>query len=177
MATENKTAATAEVGILSKITMKSLGNPKAAAAFEVGDGKRHFLGRAMGFASGLVQKLSDDGEPLFGLKGTFRVTKADGKILQSGVLYLPGGIQETVSEAIPDDQGRVQFAYDIFTEASANKAGYSYVAVPVFKPASEDPFALFGDNLPALPAPVAAPAAAPAGNAAANAAAAGAAAG
>lgn len=147
------TAATAaQVGIKSKITMALLGNPKVAAGFTAGDGKRHFLARIKGFATGQVQKLSDDGEVLMGLKGTFRAERPDGSSLQSGVLYLPGGIQESVSEAIPDDQGRVQFAYDIFTEAATNKAGYSYVAVPVFKPATEDAFASFGD-LPALPAP------------------------
>jgi hypothetical protein len=145
------TATAASPDIKSKITMKDMGNPKAAAAFEVGDGKRHFLGRVKGFASGQIQKLDDKGEVLYGLKGVFMAEMPGGKRLQSGVLYLPGGIQEAVSEAIPDDQGRVGFAFDIFTEASANKAGYSYVVTPIHKVAVEDPFAGLGE-MPALPA-------------------------
>lgn len=145
----------AEISIKSKITMKELGNPKVGAGLE--KGQVHFLGRVLGFASGQIQKLSDDGEVLMGLKGTFKATRADGTELRSGVLYLPGGIQEAVSEAIPDDDGRVQFAFDLFTEPSDNKAGYSYIAKPVFTPKTEDTFLTFGE-LPALPAATAKPA-------------------
>lgn len=141
-----------EVVTMSKIVMKALGNPKAAAALTVGDGKKVFVGRVMGFATGQVQKLTDDGDTVFGLKGTFKGITSDGlKVIQSGVCYLPSGIQEAVAEAIPDDNGRVQFVFDIFTQAASNKSGIEYVAAPLGKPMVEDPFAALTAEIPALP--------------------------
>jgi hypothetical protein len=137
---------------MSKITMKALGNPKAAAALVVGDGKKVFVGRVMGFASGQVAKLTDDGDTVYGLKGTFKAFTGDGKKeIRSGVCYLPGGIQESVSEAIPDKDGRVQFVFDIFTQAATNKSGIEYVAAQIGAPTMEDPFSALEADLPGLP--------------------------
>lgn len=148
--------------ILPKMSVKTLGaNPKKAAA---GDNLRIPLIRVLGVASGIKAATDARGDPVFGLTGQFEGTNIEtGETAQSGVLYLPGGIQELLQgpleTAIADDKNaRIQFAYDIFAVSASNPAGYSFEAENLIEVEREDPFAamraeLATKSLPKLPAP------------------------
>lgn len=141
--------------VKAKIVIKDMGNPKKASALEAG--QRHYLGRLMGFASSTVQKVGNNGDPVTGMKGQFKAIRAeDHAVLQSGVAYLPSGIQELITEAIPDGDGRVQFVLDIYSQPATNPIGYEYIAVSAAAVKTEDAFAALeaeAKPLPALPAP------------------------
>ena len=144
--------------ILPKMSVKTLGsNPKAAATLK--DGERLHLIRVLGVASGIKAAVDTRGEPVFGLTGQFEGTNvATGENAQSGVLYLPGGIQELLQgpleQAIADDKNaRIQFAFDIYAVKASNPAGYSFEAENLVDVEREDPFAAMRADLPKLPAP------------------------
>lgn len=141
--------------VKAKIVIKDMGNPKKASALEAG--QRHYLGRMSGFASSTVQKVGNNGDPVTGMKGQFKAVRAEDRaVIQSGVAYLPTGIQELITEAIPDGDGRVQFVLDIYSQPASNPIGYEYVAVSAAPVKQEDAFAALeaeAKPMPALPAP------------------------
>lgn len=154
--------------ILPKMSIKTLGaNPKSAVVnFEKGEpAKKVPLVRIMGVARNIKAAVGNDGDPVFGLTGQFEgVDIATGEVAQSGVLYLPSGIQELIQEPLEaaiaegDKTAAVTFALDIFAVSATNKAGYSFEADNLASPEREDPFAALraeikDKSLPKLPAP------------------------
>lgn len=151
--------------ILPKMSIKTLGaNPKAASVnLEKEKAKRVPMVRIMGIARGIKAAVGNDGDPVFGLTGQFEgVNIETGETAQSGVLYLPSGIQELIQDPLEsainagDKTAAVQFAVDLYAVSATNKAGYSFEADNLAAPEREDPFAalrtaLEGKKLPALP--------------------------
>jgi hypothetical protein len=151
--------------IVSKMSVKTL---KANPALAKAENKRVFLCRIVGIAGGLVTKVDTRGEPITGITGNFRgknvVTHEE---YESGVLYLPGGIQEMLENAVNKGEldkndkpiyEAVEFALDIYSVPASNPIGYSYEAEPVFKAKEADPLSELmakaeeARNLPALEA-------------------------
>lgn len=130
---------------------------------------RVFLARIMGTARGLKLATDTSGNPVFGLTGQFLAMVRDtgggpDKEFQSGVLYLPGGLQEMVQSPLEagidggDKATAISFALDLFAVKAPNKAGYSFAADLKGDAAQADPFAAMrarfegeAAKLPALP--------------------------
>lgn len=160
---------------LGKMTIATLGTkPKVITVMsdkQLADNKnRAFLARIMGTARNTKMAIDTNGNPVFGLTGEFlaQVTDPDNGTVEeytSGVLYLPGGLQELVQspleKAIDEAGGKsvgISFAMDLFSVKATNKAGYSFAAdlAGDKDPTVADPFAaqraMFGEaKLPALP--------------------------
>ncbi len=151
--------------ILPKMSIKTLGaNPKSAAVGANEAAKKVPMVRIMGIARGIKTAIGNNGDTVFGLTGQFEgVNIATGEVAQSGVLYLPSGIQELIQEPLEgiiaeDKNAAVTFAFDIFAVSATNPAGYSFEAELHGQPDREDPFAALRQTLsdaplPKLPAP------------------------
>lgn len=166
--------------VLGKLSIATM-NCKPKRAHKDVDNIKTPLARIMGTASGLKSAVDQRGEPVFGLTGSFlgiNIAEGlqagqDGKDAdfgqyRSGVLYLPGGIQELIQAPLekalndPDkavaNSAAIEFAMDLFAIPANNPAGYSFVATLLGEAAQADPFANIrqrvGDaKLPALPSP------------------------
>lgn len=166
--------------VLGKLSIATM-NCKPKRASKDVDNIKTPLARIMGTASGLKAAVDQRGEPVFGLTGSFLGVNigqsleagkgdkaADFGQYRSGVLYLPGGIQELIQAPLekalndPDkavaNSASIEFAMDLFSVPANNPAGYSFVASLLGDAAQADPFASIrakvGDaKLPALPSP------------------------
>lgn len=184
----------AKIELVGKLTAKSLGWDRAALQAATKDTKeRQFIGTVVGIVNNLRQTVNDEtGDIQTGLKGNFRgvssknllVPKLDDKgnqvmdgtkpvmvdsgaviMVNSGVCYLPGGIQEMIEGALAQAQERdpkatVPFALDLYCIADTNKAGYTFRAETKVEPETRDPLdaLLEAARAPAaLPAPDAEP--------------------
>lgn len=145
-----------EISETSKLTVKQLGNPKRASV----DNTDVVLGTIFGRATGMKVKVDGAGNAHEAIVGTFEGRSADGKtIVRSAMLYLPGGLHESIVERIKEMNGApAEFAVEIKAMPAANPAGYSYgmrSLVPMT--ATSDPLAAiraaagFGEQL-SLPA-------------------------
>jgi len=152
-------AAVAAPTFLPKISVATLGTVPARAKAEK---QRVHLARITGLATSTKFKTDQAGEPIVAIVGTFEgVNIETGAVAQSSVLYLPGGIQEVIESAVDGlpkgDNGGVPFAVDIFAKPDNNKAGYTYDAEFLVKPAGTvDPLAAIREQATAakaLPAP------------------------
>lgn len=162
--------APADTSILPKLTVKDIGcNAKAAAAApKIGD--RVPLARFYGVANGVkVKEDKRTGEFHSALKGTFRAlvtqpeVETNGKLFNSGLLYLPGGIHEMIEAPLmaaeaAGETGEVKFAVDIWAVRNGNAAGFSYGATILGEPRQNDPLAEMEEMLAGLSAPVPTPA-------------------
>jgi hypothetical protein len=145
MSETDTTNTTGDASIVSKLTAKALGNPK------LGSESRHFLGTIRGIATGAKVKVDQSGNAFEAILGSFEgVRGKDGMIMNSAMLYLPGGIHEMISEPVKratlDAEGKpimgsLTFSIDLFTIPSTNAAGYSYEAISNIPIAKTDPFA------------------------------------
>lgn len=130
-------AAPADTGpvFLPKMTVATLGTVPARAKAEK---KRVHLCRIIGSASSTKLKTDQAGEPIVAIVGNFEGTNVEtGAVAQSSVLYLPGGIQEVLENAIDsreDKNAAVPFALDVFSKPDNNKAGYTYDVEFIQKP-------------------------------------------
>lgn len=137
MANADAGAAAADAGpvFLPKMTVATLGTVPARAKAEK---KRVHLCRIIGSATGTKLKTDQAGEPIVAVIGNFEGTNVEtGAVAQSSVLYLPGGIQETLESAIDgreDKNAAVPFALDVFSKPDNNKAGYTYDVEFIQKP-------------------------------------------
>ncbi len=139
-------AETQTTNILPKMSIKTLGgNPNLAAKGENEPAKRVLMCRVFGEARGIKAATGNNGDPVFGLTGQFTgINAADGKEYQSGVLYLPSGVQEliqdTLEKEINDGNAKavVEFALDLFAVSATNKAGYSFAAESPIPPTKSD---------------------------------------
>lgn len=147
------------ISIVSKLTVKTMGcTPKDGS-----DGKV-LIARVYGHANGIKPAEGKDGDILYGLTGEFRGVnlKDPDTLYQSGVMFLPGGVNEMLVAAVDTGEvdakdkpiyADVKFAIDIYTKPAGNPAGYQYEAVPLIDAKENDLMAELADSLPALPAP------------------------
>lgn len=166
--------------VLGKLTIATMGCKAKLAASDANNIKTP-LARIMGVARNLKAAIDTNGEPVFGLTGQFlgiNVAQSldagkgdkpeDYGQYTSGVLYLPGGIQELIQsplEALLNDKDKevansaaIEFALDLFAVPATNKSKYSFTATLLGDARKADPFAAIkaqvGDaKLPALPSP------------------------
>lgn len=156
-----------KVEIKSKLVLKDIGNPKKAAASFSETVKKVPLGIIIGIADKKITRKAANGIDFFeGLGGTFEGRPADetADTVQSGVCFLPEGIQNTMFAQLvtTDDEGRevstgaqIQFAYRVSVVEASNPQGYSWSFEPLLEPVQSDPLsALRGEiEKKALPAP------------------------
>lgn len=156
-------------GILPKLSLKTVGCNAALAKRDGDEGpaKRLLQARFWGTASGVKAAVGQDGDAVFGLTGNFRaMNMTTSKVYQSGILYLPSGIQDLIQDAVEtamsegDKKPNVEFAIEIYAVTASNKAGYSFAAetpmAPAINPAMDRLGNMFGEVKPAAPA-IAAP--------------------
>lgn len=151
------------MGVLvkAKIVAKDVGNPKLIATLPDNENKL-VLGAIIGIARDFKSKVDQrDLKEYWFFTGDFEAVPAEaGKdVTRSGVLYLPTGIQELISNALYDAQGErltdaVQFAFEVSVVKATNAQGYSWAFEPKMQAAPNDPLA----ELRALAAPKPAPA-------------------
>lgn len=123
--------------ILPSMTSRKLKFPAGAVVTQKDDTLP--LGRIYGEATAVI--MSEDtksGDLMYGLKGQFYADNyhIEGTRFSSGKLYLPGGINEMIVEAVMgdgevDDKGRpvynrVKFAVEVSSVKANNPLGYSY---------------------------------------------------
>lgn len=152
--------------VLPKLTLKDIGCNGAAAGALQNENDRIALARIYGVATGIKVK-EDKRTATFheSIKGNFRGKNLQegsanfGKTFQSGLLYLPSGLQEMISEALNNagEGAEVTFAMDIFAyKVNRQGAPYSYGGVILGEPEQDDALArlekTFAD-VPALAAP------------------------
>jgi len=130
--------------ILPKMSIKTLG---ANGAVVLVTKTKTPLVRIKGIARGIKVANGNDGSPVFGMTGQFiGLNIADGTEFESGVLYLPGGINEMflspLEAALNEDKSAtIKFALDLFAVPATNKAGYSFEAASLIAATNVDPFA------------------------------------
>lgn len=163
--------------IKSSITLKSLGNGKAAALLSaVGD--KLFLGTIAGIASGVKRGVMPDKvTPSIGLTGDFEATPTDTKadVVRSGVCFLSQSLMTPIIDALSDEvnadgkvvkegANSVAFAYEVYAVKDGNAAGFTWVFESAVQPTENDPLAemrkALADKTAAKQAQLAAPKAA-----------------
>lgn len=124
---------------LTKLTLKAIGcNPRRAAT-EV---KKVPLAHIFGIATGTKVKTDTKGDSFEAIEGNFEaVNLATGAVYRSGLLFLPGGIHETVTKQLQEPGRSVQFALEISAIPASNPIGYSYSAKSLIKEEGADPLA------------------------------------
>jgi hypothetical protein len=150
-----------EVQIISKLSVATVNaKPTTIGVPEHGQVR---LARFGGIARDLIVKENKaTGDFSEGLAGDFiGINLKTGQEFRSGILYLPSGIQEAIASELRDKtvQHEIEFFVELRAQKAANPIGYSYVAVPVYKPEAVDPLAKFRQfmvttsDTKALPAP------------------------
>ncbi len=147
-----------DIMLINKITMKSIKTQPGKMATEKGAP----IANVYGFISGsktVVDKVR--GESFNALVGQFEAENLDtGERFQSGVLYLPKGIHETlesIASKLTQESDSVKFAIQVYAVTASNPIGYSYSAKNLFAPAGVDPLDELRAAMPtqkSLPAPV-----------------------
>lgn len=131
---ETKTA------ILSKLTVKDLGNPRVVDD----EHPRIILGTIIGIATGTKVKVDSKGEAFEAIVGQFEGTSADGKkVVSAAMLYLPGGFHETITQQFAGENPpkRIDFAFEVAAVVAKNPIGYSYAFRPLIEAAPSEPMA------------------------------------
>jgi hypothetical protein len=137
--------------MVGRIKPKDLGNPKVPTGWDDDDltsGRTHTLGRVIGKATGVKKVLTDPKDETsvaYALTGIFEGQPANvglkagdlkrRPVLQSGVLWLPGGLHEMFVAAVAGDDPEnkralkkiVPIDVTISTRKATNRAGYEYV--------------------------------------------------
>ncbi len=134
--------------LVGKLTLKTMGCNGAVATVTK---EKTPLARIMGIARNIKAATGQNGDPVFGLTGQFEGTNIqDGKVFNSAVCYLPGGILELILDPLEailngdDKQAKVNgvaFALDIFAVPDTNKSGYTFVAERLGEQLQADPLA------------------------------------
>lgn len=145
------------VNIIAKLSVKTMGcNPALGK-----EGRVH-IARIFGVANGIKIAKGTNGDILYGVTGDFRGQRPDkpGETWQSGVLYLPAGINELVLNAVDTGEvdkndkpvyAEIQFAFDVFSKPASNPAGYQYEATPIVDAKETDKMAELAAALPPMP--------------------------
>lgn len=129
-----------EVTLISKISMRTIKALPARLASEEGTPIAVIFGMASGIKE-VVDKVR--GDVYHALTGQFEAQNLDtGDVFQSGQLYLPTGIHETVEASVrklESENDYVTFALQIRSVKATNPAGYSYQAVNLMPAKAVDP--------------------------------------
>ena len=145
------------INIVTKMSVKTIGADPAK-----GKTGRVHLARIFGIASGIKVAKGTNGDILYGVTGDFRgqIPDAPEDTYQSGVLYLPSGINELLLQAVDSGEvdknnkpvfREVKFAFDIFSKPASNPAGYQYEATPVIDAKETDAMSELSSQLPPMP--------------------------
>lgn len=145
------------INIVSKLSLKTIDCDNSR-----GKKERVHLARFFGIASGIKVAKGQNGEPVYGVTGDFRGVNLEkpADTFQSGILYLPGGINEMLLAAVETGEvdakdkpiyREVQFAFDVFAKPATNAAGYQFEATPVIDAKETDVMAELSSKLPPLP--------------------------
>lgn len=155
--------------ILPKITAKDVGAKPEMILGQDDAVKRWPLMRVYGVARRIkVKSLTNPntGEVTHyeALNGDFRAVNAQtGERFQSGVLYLPEGIHDLISDPLKSAQNanetaEVVFAMDLFSERRSNLSKYGYGATVLGEPTVPDAIAQLEKAIEATPGIAALPA-------------------
>lgn len=127
----------AERSQMSKLTVKDLGNPRKVTE----ENPTNILGTIVGVATGIKIKVDAAGQAFEAITGMFEGTRADnGNVVESGLLYLPGGFHEAITEQLKQEgTTAVRFAYSVASVHAKNPIGYSYAFKPLLKTARHSP--------------------------------------
>lgn len=152
--------------ILSKLSIGTMGLKGASILGRPAEERSIKLATIYGQVGGFKKvedKLSGvTHEPLTGIfEGISHLD--NGKLYQSGILYLPVGSHDQLLDAakkLMSESDSVDFALDIFAVRSTNAAGYTYEAKSLMKPVGVDPLDAIRKQLPGFaalnaPSPVA----------------------
>jgi hypothetical protein len=117
---------------IPKMALKAMGSNGKEA---VKQGKNVYMGRIYGEAQAVKTKENRSGDMYSYLVGEFRSINGNGEKFESGILYLPGKLFETVESMLKSADGKaVRFAYDIYsTVDEKSSVGYSYAAKTLIK--------------------------------------------
>lgn len=134
---------------LTKLTLKGMGcRPGRAAA----DGKKVALARVFGIATEVKAKEDAKGQIFEAISGTFEgVNLETGESFRSGLLFLPGGLHETVTAQLRQGPAAVKFSLEISAIPASNPIGYSYSAKSLIPDIGQDALADLRQALPAPP--------------------------
>ena len=141
--------------ICRKITVAGINNVRGG--FDVKpETPPYLVARVMGLARAVANKETTYGASLK-FTGEFRAINADGEEFAAPVIYLPAPADEMLATAISGaGENGVQFAFDIFIEATPKKTpvdrGYTFRVKPLLDTKPSDPLAVLQASLP--PAPV-----------------------
>lgn len=131
-------------GFVSKLTVSRLGNPKKVVAMD-GEKAQHHVCDVYGIVRGVKTKQLPNGDASLALIGDFEGTNAEtNQTLSSGVLYLPSGIQDSLTSAYTaqgENPSPIRFAIALYTKKASNPAGYEYFAKKLSEPSANDPLA------------------------------------
>lgn len=131
-----------EVAIVARMSVKALG----CVPSPNDDGSPKRLCVIFGSADGIKTGEDNNGRVWSALTGTFEgVNLKTNERFRSGKLFLPGGIHETVENAVKtlqeDSGSSVKFGLELRSVKASNPIGYSYQAVPLVQVSQEDPLA------------------------------------
>lgn len=157
-----------EEKVIAKMAVTKLGcNPKAASALNQGDRNAIPLCIIGGKATGTKSWEDSRGQIVTALTGEFGGiniqpgTPDYGTRFMSSMLFLPGGIHETIENAVigetHDQTNTVEFAFEIRVVRADNPIGYSYQAVPKKKVKATETLAEIWGMVKILEAPKDAP--------------------
>ena len=146
-------AETASAEFLTKLTLKGIGcNPRIAAT----ENKKVALARIYGVATGIKTKVDPKGDVFEAIEGSFEaVNLKTGEVYRSGLLFLPGGIHETLTGSLKKggDGATIRFGLEVSAIPASNPIGYSYSARSLIPDAGDDLLADMRKSVMSLPAP------------------------
>jgi hypothetical protein len=129
-----------EISLISKISMRTIKTTPAKAATEDGTPIAVVYGMAFGIKEVVDKQRGDVYHALVGQFEAQNLQTAD--VFQSGQLYLPTGIHESLESAVQrleNESDYVQFALQILAIKASNPAGYSYQAKNLLASKQVDP--------------------------------------
>lgn len=122
------------------------------------DQKSFLCGTLLGIATAIYEKYDKvKDETHQGFAGNFEFIDADPSAVgyKSGILYLPGGINEMLMDAVKAaDGGQVQFVFEVYSERAENARKRAWSFKDLAPAAQIDPMAELRKHIPGQKAPV-----------------------
>lgn len=127
------------VSMVSKLTARSLGDPRKVVVNAPESETRWLHGTIIGEATGISKRTAADGEKIHeGLQGVFEGVPVDpaGQTVRSSVLYFPEGMAENFLKVFrPADNytppNAMQIGVEVYLFRAKNPQGYSWELVPL----------------------------------------------
>ena len=144
--------------MIAKITPSSIGlKPEIVKDTH----KEEVLCHMLGEATGTKAKRAANGDEFIALSGKFEaINLKTGEVYRSGILFLPGGIHDMLTEVLmAEPDAVVSFGIALTAVPAKNPSGYSWKAQQLLERETHDPLAelrkrLAGHDSPlSLPAP------------------------